>query len=106
MESNFEYQKISEFESNDIDVSRAIQEVKINLSINELDRFYIGTIDKKVGSIKIILYHYDLIKKIKSSEQGLKDVWKILPPLSGMPDLVKLFRYSIMKDDIIEDSLK
>jgi hypothetical protein len=105
MESDFEYQKITEFGSNDIDISQAIQKIKINLSQNELDSFYVSKIDKKARSIKVLLYHYDLSKKIKNSEEHPKDVWKVLPPLSGMPDLVKQFIYSINRDDINEDPL-
>ena len=92
--------KVTEFKSVEADLNKAIKKIKEHLTPNEIDSFYVSGIDKMEDSVKIILFHYDLIKQIEGNKEYTDDQWVVLPPLSAMPDLSKEFVY-IIKDDII-----
>ncbi|QCK15589.1 hypothetical protein [Mangrovivirga cuniculi] len=104
-ENQMEKQTISEFESNNSEISRAIEKIALELSEDELDSFYVSEIDQSPDSIKIILYHYKLISKLNSKDQSDNE-WVVLPPYSAMPEWVKQYKYSIEEDDLSKNPIK
>lgn len=98
-------QSLSNYKSNDKEISRAIELITRKLTANEVDSFYVSEIDKSQDSIDITLFHYDLMKKLKE-HKNQDDQWVVLPPITAMPDWTKRYTYSIKDDHLIEDPPK
>ena len=105
-ELEMEAKKVTDFQSNEADLNRAIIKIKEHLTPNELDSFYVSGIDKTEDSVRIILFHYDLIKQVNENKEKTDDEWVVLPPLSAMPDFTKEFVYLIKDDLIVNNSTK
>ncbi len=97
--------RISLFESDDKQVSRAIELISDQLTVDELDSFYVGGIDKDLDLITITPLHFELMNKIKE-EKKEDDQWVVIPPLSSMPNWTKQYKYSTKDDLLIKDSEK
>lgn len=101
-------QKLWAFQSADRYTDSAIQKAINYLEAKKIppDSFYVINIKKEADSIKLILFHHDLIAEIKARKRNPNDQWVVLPPLSAMPDMAQELTYLVEDDSIIDNLAK